>query len=332
MSQRDQTLTQLQGKLDRLQREIGKVIVGQTQLIEETLIALLCEGHVLLEGAPGLGKTSLVRTLGQGLDLRFSRIQFTPDLMPADILGTNVLLVDADRGGRTITFQPGPIFANLVLADEINRATPKTQSALLEAMQEGTVTVAGTTYPLERPFFVLATQNPIEMEGTYPLPEAQVDRFFFKLLVQPPDAQELRRIVEKTTSDLQPAVNAVLDRDELLDLQRLVREVPVAAHVIDFAIHAVQATHPGHPEATDDVKRYVLYGASPRGAQTLVLAAKARALIQGRFNASVDDVAAVAAPALRHRIILNFEAETEGLRTDDLIGPLVERAKQEVLI
>lgn len=332
MSQRDQTLTQLQGKLDRLQREIGKVIVGQTQLIEETLIALLCEGHVLLEGAPGLGKTSLVRTLGQGLDLRFSRIQFTPDLMPADILGTNVLLVDADRGGRTITFQPGPIFANLVLADEINRATPKTQSALLEAMQEGTVTVAGTTYPLERPFFVLATQNPIEMEGTYPLPEAQVDRFFFKLLVQPPDAQELRRIVEKTTSDLQPAVNAVLDRDELLDLQRLVREVPVAAHVIDFAIHAVQATHPVHPEATDDVKRYVLYGASPRGAQTLVLAAKARALIQGRFNASVDDVAAVAAPALRHRIILNFEAETEGLRTDDLIGPLVERAKQEVLI
>ena len=284
MSQRDQTLTQLQGKLDRLQREIGKVIVGQTQLIEETLIALLCEGHVLLEGAPGLGKTSLVRTLGQGLDLRFSRIQFTPDLMPADILGTNVLLVDADRGGRTITFQPGPIFANLVLADEINRATPKTQSALLEAMQEGTVTVAGTTYPLERPFFVLATQNPIEMEGTYPLPEAQVDRFFFKLLVQPPDAQELRRIVEKTTSDLQPAVNAVLDRDELLDLQRLVREVPVAAHVIDFAIHAVQATHPGHPEATDAVKRYVLYGASPRGAQTLVLAAKARALIQGRLT------------------------------------------------
>ena len=210
MTMRDETLLELQGKIDRLQREIGKVIVGQAQLIEETLIALLCSGHVLLEGAPGLGKTSLVRTLSQGIDLRFSRIQFTPDLMPADIVGTNVLLTDADRTRRTVTFQPGPVFAHLVLADEINRATPKTQSALLEAMQEGTVTVAGTTYPLERPFFVLATQNPIEMEGTYPLPEAQVDRFFFKLLVKAPGRQELKSIVERTTGDLQPVVSPVL--------------------------------------------------------------------------------------------------------------------------
>lgn len=332
MTERDESLIELQGKLDRLQREIGKVIVGQAQLIEETLIALLCGGHVLLEGAPGLGKTSLVRTLGQGIDLRFSRIQFTPDLMPADILGTNVLLTDAERSGRSVTFQPGPIFAHLVLADEINRATPKTQSALLEAMQEGTVTVAGTTYPLERPFFVLATQNPIEMEGTYPLPEAQVDRFFFKLLVKPPGPQELRSIVERTTGDTQPVVSTVLQREELLALQRLVREVPVATHVIDFAIHVVQATHPSYQEATDEVKRYVLYGASPRGAQALVLAAKARALIQGRFNASVEDVASVVAPALRHRVILNFEAETEGIKVDDLIAPLITRTSQEVAL
>jgi MoxR-like ATPases len=328
----DNSLVELQGKIDRLQREIGKVIVGQSQLLEETLIALLAGGHVLLEGAPGLGKTSLVRALARGVDLSFSRIQFTPDLMPADILGTNVLLTDADGKGRNVTFQPGPIFAHLVLADEINRATPKTQSALLEAMQEGTVTVSGVTYPLERPFFVLATQNPIEMEGTYPLPEAQVDRFFFKLLVKPPGPQELKVIVERTTGEHEPVINSVLTRDELLSLQRAVREVPVASHVVDLAVHLVQATHPAFAEASADVKRYVRYGSSPRGAQALILAAKARALIRGRFNAAVEDVVAVAPPALRHRIILNFEAEAEGIDVDDLLGELIQQAKKEIVV
>lgn len=325
-------LIELQGKIDRLRREIGKVIVGQQELIEETIVALLCGAHVLLEGAPGLGKTRLVRALSQAINLKFSRIQFTPDLMPADILGTNVLLSDSEGKGRMVTFQPGPIFAHLVLADEINRATPKSQSALLEAMQEGTVTIAGKTYELEKPFFVLATQNPIEMEGTYPLPEAQVDRFFFKLLVKPPNRRELKAIVERTTGDLDPVVMPVLEREELLELQRAVREVPIASHVLDFAVHLVQATHPGSEEAPPDVKRYVRYGASPRGAQALVLAAKGRALLEGRFNASVEDVVRMARPALRHRLILNFEAEADGIDADALISSLIQHVQKEVAV
>lgn len=328
----ESSLVELQGKIDRLRREIGKVIVGQAQLIDETLTALLCGGHVLLEGAPGLGKTRLVRAIGQGIDLKFSRIQFTPDLMPADILGTNVLLIDGDGKERSVTFQPGPIFAHLVLADEINRATPKSQSALLEAMQEGTVTTAGKTYPLEKPFFVLATQNPIEMEGTYPLPEAQVDRFFFKLLVHPPSRHDLKAIVQRTTGDHDPVIAPVLDREELLALQKAVREVPIATHVLDFVVQLVEATHPSSPGASEEVKRYVRYGASPRGAQALALAAKGRALLEGRFNASLEDVVLVAAPALRHRIILNFEAEADGIQPDQLIASLIQQVRKEVAV
>lgn len=331
----DENIASLHQRLDRLREEIAKVIVGRKQLIDETLIALLCGGHVLLEGAPGLGKTLLIRTLSQGLELVFSRIQFTPDLMPADILGTNVLLTDTHNPGeRRIAFQPGPIFANLVLADEINRATPKTQSALLEAMQEYSVTVAGQTRELERPFFVMATQNPIEMEGTYPLPEAQIDRFFFKLTLDDPNRDELRSIVDRTTGKPMHQVAPVLTKDQLRQLQFIVREVPIASHVVDFAVELVHRTHPREnqnaDEGLDQVARYVRYGVSPRGAQTLVLAAKARALLSGRANASIDDIAALAAPALRHRLILSFEAEAEGIEADSVVEAILERTLEEV--
>jgi MoxR-like ATPase len=306
----------------RLRAEIGKVIVGHDAIVEGTLIALFGGGHVLLEGVPGLGKTLLVRTLGQVLDLSFSRIQFTPDLMPSDIVGTN-LVVDTPEGRREFQFQYGPVFAHLVLADEINRATPKTQSALLEAMQEKQVTAGGEVRRLEEPFFVLATQNPIDQEGTYPLPEAQLDRFFFKLLVGYPSAAELTEVVNRTTGGSQPEVGKVLDGATLRELQHLVREVPVASHVKDYAVRLVLATHPKTATAAPITNQFLRFGSSPRGAQTLILASKVRALAQGRFNVSFEDIRWAAPHALRHRLILNFEAEAEGVTTDLILDRIL---------
>ena len=314
---------------ERLQAEIGKVIVGMPEVVGGTLVALFADGHVLLEGVPGLGKTLLVRTLAQALDLRFSRIQFTPDLMPADITGTNIL-VEGEGGGREFRFQPGPVFANIVLADEINRATPKTQSALLEAMQEHSVTVAGVIRRLEEPFLVLATQNPIEMEGTYPLPEAQLDRFLFKLLVSYPTEEQLNVILDRTTGAQTPQAEKVLDGAQVRGLRALAREVPIASHVQDFALKLVLATHPASPAGTEKARRFVRYGASPRGAQALVLGGKVRALLDGRYNVSFDDIRQVALPALRHRLILNFEGEAEGITTDEIISDILEQVGREM--
>jgi MoxR-like ATPase len=306
-----------------LQTEIGKVLVGQTDIVENTLIALFSGGHVLLEGVPGLGKTLLVRTLGEVLDLSFNRIQFTPDLMPADILGTN-LVMETPSGRREFQFQRGPIFAHLILADEINRATPKTQSALLEAMQEHQVTAAGEIRKLVEPFFVMATQNPIDQEGTYPLPEAQLDRFFFKILVGYPSADDLNEVINRTTTGAKAEVNKVLTRESLLELMKLVREVPVASHVKDYAVRLVLATHPKTDTAAPIANQYLRFGSSPRGAQTLILAGKVRALAQGRFNVSFEDIQAAALPALRHRLIPNFEAEAEGITTDHIIAQILQ--------
>jgi MoxR-like ATPase len=305
-----------------LRAEIGKVIVGQDAVVEGTLIALFAGGHVLLEGVPGLGKTLLVRTLGEALELPFSRIQFTPDLMPADILGTNIVM-EIPGGRREFQFQRGPIFAHLILADEINRATPKTQSALLEAMQEHQVTAGGELRKLVEPFFVMATQNPIDQEGTYPLPEAQLDRFFFKILVGYPSAEELSEVLSRTTTGAGVKVERVLSREALLALMKLVREVPVASHVKDYAVRLVLATHPKTETAAPIASQYLRFGSSPRGGQTLMLAGKVRALTQGRFNVSFDDIEAVAATALRHRLILNFEAEAEAITTDHIIGQIL---------
>jgi MoxR-like ATPase len=305
-----------------LRAELGKVIVGQEAVVEGTLIALFAGGHVLLEGVPGLGKTLLVRTLGQVLDLSFSRIQFTPDLMPADILGTNIVM-EVPGGRREFQFQRGPIFAHLILADEINRATPKTQSAMLEAMQEHQVTAGGELRKLVEPFFVMATQNPIDQEGTYPLPEAQLDRFFFKILVGYPSAEELTEVLSRTTTGAGAEVERVLTREALMELMKLVREVPVASHVKDYAVRLVLATHPKTETAAPMASQYLRFGSSPRGGQTLLLAGKVRALTGGRFNVSYDDIEAVAAPALRHRLILNFEAEAEGITTDHIIGQVL---------
>ncbi|NLH72418.1 MAG: MoxR family ATPase [Verrucomicrobia bacterium] len=310
-----------------LKREIGKVIVGHEPIVDNTLIALMAGGHVLLEGVPGLGKTLLVRTLGEVLDLTFSRIQFTPDLMPADIMGTN-LVMEAPDGRRMFEFQHGPIFAHLILADEINRATPKTQSALLEAMQEHSVTAGGEVRRLAEPFFVLATQNPIDQEGTYPLPEAQLDRFFFKLLVGYPTAEELTEVLNRTTETAQAAVNRVLSREGLIELQQLVRQVPAVSHVKDYAVRLVLATHPKTNTAVPIANQFLRYGSSPRGAQALILAGKVRALAQGRFNVSFDDIRAVALPALRHRLILNFEAEAEGITTDKIIEQVLSEVPE----
>jgi MoxR-like ATPase len=305
-----------------LRAELGKVIVGQDAVVEGTLIALFAGGHVLLEGVPGLGKTLLVRTLGEVLDLSFSRIQFTPDLMPADILGTNIVM-EIPGGRREFQFQRGPIFAHLILADEVNRATPKTQSAMLEAMQEHQVTAGGELRKLVEPFFVMATQNPIDQEGTYPLPEAQLDRFFFKILVGYPSADELTEVLSRTTAGARAVVERVLTRDALMELMKLVREVPVASHVKDYAVRLVLATHPKTETAAPMATQYLRFGSSPRGGQTLLLAGKVRALTAGRFNVSYDDLQAVAAAALRHRLILNFEAEAEGITTDHIIGQIL---------
>ena len=308
---------------NRLKLEIGKVIVGQSEIVDGTLGAIFAGGHVLLEGVPGLGKTLLVRTLSEALDLSFNRVQFTPDLMPADILGTN-LVIENPNGRREFQFQKGPIFSHIVLADEINRATPKTQSAMLEAMQEKSVTAGGEIRKLAPPFFVLATQNPIDQEGTYPLPEAQLDRFFFKLLVPYPSAPELAEIIDRTTETSPQKVEKVLDQKTLLEMQALVREVPVPSHVKDYAVRLVLATHPGTETAVDVSNQFLRFGSSPRGAQSMILAAKVFALTEGRFNVSFDDIKGVAMAALRHRLILNFEAQAEAVTTDHIISQVLE--------
>ena len=305
-----------------IETEVKSVIVGQDDLVRQTLICLVANGHALLEGVPGLGKTMLVRTIADVIDCTFNRIQFTPDLMPADIIGTNVL-VEQD-GQRHFQFQQGPVFANLLLADEINRATPKTQSALLEAMQEQQVSVARERHELEPPFFVLATQNPLEMEGTYPLPEAQLDRFLFKLWVPFPSEEDLVQIMERTTGARMPRAQAAANAAEVVQMQRLARSVPIAPHVTAYAVSVLAATHPDAPRAPGLVKEYVRYGGSPRGAQALVLAGKIHALLEGRFNVSVDDVRAVALPALRHRVIRNFEGEAEGITSDAIVRAVLD--------
>src|SRR3989441_1548194 len=311
---------------ETLRAEVEKVIVGHREIINHVLIGMFAGGHVLLEGVPGLGKTLLIKTLAEGLELSFSRIQFTPDLMPADIIGTNIIVEDAD-GRKHFQFQQGPIFAHILLADEINRATPKTQSALLEGMQEAGVTVGGVSRPLPAPFFVLATQNPIEMEGTYPLPEAQLDRFLFKLRVRYPAIEELNSIIDRTTQSRAATVSRVLSGPAVLAFRELIREVPIASHVRDFASAIVMGTHPQWEHSPEVTRRFVRYGASPRGAQALVLGGKVRALAEGRYNVSAEDIKALAAPALRHRVILNFEGEAEGVDSDTLIGQIVEAAE-----
>jgi MoxR-like ATPase len=310
-------------RAEAIEAQIAKVIVGQRELVRQVVVCLLCEGHVLLEGVPGLGKTQLLKTLAGAVDLAFSRIQFTPDLMPADILGTQVLEED-ESGHRHFRFRPEPIFASLVLADEVNRATPKTQSALLEAMQERAVTVAGETRPLPRPFLVMATQNPIEMEGTYPLPEAQLDRFLLKVLVAFPPAADLVAVVQRTTGDHHARVEPVADDTVLSAMVDLTRQVPAASHVVQHAVDLVVASHPDQAEAPAAVRQYVRFGASPRGAQALVLAAKATALLDGRPNASTLDVRSMAAAALRHRLVLGYEAAADGVAADEVVDEILK--------
>ena len=316
-------------RLDSVRREIAKVIVGQNDVVEGVLICLLSGGHVLLEGVPGLGKTTLLRTLARTLRLKYSRIQFTPDLMPADIVGSMIIEND-ERGGKTLRFQPGPIFANLVLADEINRATPKTQSALLEAMQERTVTSGTNTHELDQPFLVMATQNPIEMEGTYPLPEAQLDRFLMKILVTYPTREELNRIVERTIQPEAETPVPVMDRDAILQVRAVCREVLVAQHVQDYAIHLVMATQPEQKEAHGLAKKYVRYGSSPRGAQALVECGRVLALMRGRFHLSIEDLQQVAPAVLRHRIILNFDAHADGQTPETILAAIIKGVTAQV--
>jgi MoxR-like ATPase len=321
-------LDQFRVDFQKLRQEIGKVIVGQDDIVEGTLGALIAGGHVLLEGVPGLGKTLLVRTIADALHLKFARVQFTPDLMPADLVGTNVVMESTDGTGRRFEFQKGPLFANIVLADEINRATPKTQSALLEAMQEHHVTVGGVTYPLPEPFFVLATQNPLEMEGTYPLPEAQLDRFFFKLLVKFPTFENMETILDRTTETKKSKAERTFDGDRILALSALVREILIAPEIRRYAIAVVMATHPDNALAAPITKKYVRYGSSPRGAQAIILAAKLKAILDGRYNVAREDIRHVAPMALRHRLILNFEGQAEGIPTDDVVAGILQTVSE----
>ena len=318
-----QTVRELKEAHDRIAAEVGKIIIGQQQVIDDLLVSILANGHCLLVGVPGLAKTMLVSTLARVLDLRFSRVQFTPDLMPSDITGTDVLETQSETGKRSFRFIPGPVFANIVLADEINRTPPKTQAALLQAMQEREVTAGGSTYPLPSPFFVLATQNPIEQEGTYPLPEAQLDRFMFNIWIDYPSPGEEARIVEETTSAYEATLDKVLAADDILRLQKLVRRVPVAEDVVKYAVRLVRATRPREPDAPTFIKEWVAWGAGPRASQYLVLGAKTRAVLDGRYTPNTDDVRAVARATLRHRIVTNFNAEAEGVADVDIVDRLV---------
>jgi MoxR-like ATPase len=325
-----QQLADFRRDFHRLRDEISKVIVGQHEILDDTLTALIAGGHVLLEGVPGLGKTLTVRTLAEALHLSFHRIQFTPDLMPADLIGTNIVLETPD-GRKAFEFQQGPIFTNVLLADEINRATPKTQSALLEAMQEHSVTVAGQTHRLSEPFFVMATQNPLEMEGTYPLPEAQLDRFFCKLLVKYPRHQDLETILDRTTESINPKAEPVLQGERILEMSALARQIPIAPEVRRYGIALVLATHPENELATDFTRKFVRYGSSPRGLQAMILGAKIRAILDSRYHVARADLRAMAAPVLRHRMILNFEGQAEGISTDTVIEQLLEQVSEDAL-
>ena len=327
MSKPSITAEQFREQVAAIEHQVGQVIVGQQDLVRQTLITLLAGGNALLEGVPGLGKTMLVRTLAQAVDCAFSRIQFTPDLMPADIVGTN-LIVEDEKGRRRFQFEQGPIFASLVLADEINRATPKTQSAMLEAMQEHSVTVSKVTRKLPEPFFVLATQNPLEMEGTYPLPEAQLDRFFFKVNVPFPTPDELVEIANRTTGTEIAAATPVTNGQGILEMQVLARGVPIAMHVTAYAARLLRATHPDYEGSPESAHRYVRYGASPRGLQAMILAGKIMALLDSRYNVAFDDIRSVAKPALRHRIGLNFEAQAEGIVTDKIIEDVLQTVRE----
>jgi MoxR-like ATPase len=323
-----QRVNEFRKAYDGVMKEIGKVIVGHTEIVHGVMTCLFVGGHALLEGVPGLGKTLLVRTLSQALDLNFNRVQFTPDLMPSDILGTN-LITETAEGKRMFSFQKGPLFAQIVLADEINRATPKTQSALLEAMQEHSVTIGGVLHKLEEPFFVMATQNPIEQEGTYPLPEAQLDRFFFKLIVNYSGREEMATILDRTTRGEWPKANKVMDGREIQQWQQLVREVLIAPPVQDYAIRLVLATHPAGDFALPETNKYIRFGASPRAAQSLVLASKVRALLEGRYNVSFEDIRRVYLPSLRHRILLNFEAQAENIPSDSVLSQILNEVKEK---
>jgi MoxR-like ATPase len=322
-------IEELRRTVSALEREVGQVIVGQEVVVRGVTIALIAGGHVLLEGLPGLGKTLLVRTIARALQLHYSRIQFTPDLMPADILGTNILLEGSGGTGRVFQFQAGPIFANLVLADEINRATPRTQSALLEAMQEQAVTIGTVGHALPQPFFVLATQNPIELEGTYPLPEAELDRFFFKLHVGFPSRAELSTIVDRTTGPRAEPPSAVADAARVVALQDIAREIPLASHVADYAVRLVLASHPELPEAAETARRNVRFGASPRAAQAMIMGSKIHAVLAGRVNVAFEDVRRVALPALRHRLILGYEAEARGMTADRVVAELLATVPEQ---